>query len=129
MIKKPTAMGRFHYWLSTSQVTKFGPVLHRPPFVICLGLIITISIHIVVDIRIIAYKESSVKYLILSELYQHRTNVLAFAVPLGHANNGDVVERSRLGPLLRSTGVMAFILISNIDLYGIFRPPILHANI
>jgi hypothetical protein len=32
MTKKPTAMGRFHYWLGTSQVTKFGLVLHRSPF-------------------------------------------------------------------------------------------------
>jgi hypothetical protein len=35
--EKPTSMGRFHYWLGTSQVTKFGLVLHRPPFDISFG--------------------------------------------------------------------------------------------
>jgi hypothetical protein len=29
--KKPTFSGRFHYWLSTNEVTKVQLVLHRPP--------------------------------------------------------------------------------------------------
>jgi site-specific recombinase len=62
-------MGRFHYWLGTSQVTKFGLVLHRPPFDIFMGSHVAISIHIVFDIRIIAYSTVTVKYLILSGLY------------------------------------------------------------
>jgi hypothetical protein len=88
-------MGRFHYWLGTSQVTKFGPVLHRPPFVICPGPIITISIHIVVDIRIIAYKKMSVKYLNLSGLYHGGTYVLRRAVPLGDIDQDRLQPRTR----------------------------------
>jgi hypothetical protein len=63
-------MGRFHYWLSTGQVTKFRPVLHCPPFDIIAGLLDAIVIvHIVFSNRIIAYRRGTVKYLILSGLY------------------------------------------------------------
>jgi hypothetical protein len=63
-------MGRFHYWLGTGQVTKFRPVLHRPPFDIIAGLLDAIVIvHIVFSNRIIAYRRGSVKYLILSKPY------------------------------------------------------------
>jgi len=62
-------MGRFHYWLGTSQVTKFRPVLHRPPFNV-LGLPdAMIIVHIVSSTKIIAYSAVTVKYLILSGLY------------------------------------------------------------
>jgi hypothetical protein len=35
--QKPTFMGRFHYWLGTSQVAKLRPVLHRLPFDVLIG--------------------------------------------------------------------------------------------
>lgn len=64
-------MGRFHYWLGTSQVTKSGLVLHRPPFnnVVMGPRVAMIFIHIVFSNKIIAYSRGSVKYLILSGLY------------------------------------------------------------
>jgi hypothetical protein len=63
-------MGRFHYWLGTSQVTKLRLVLHRPPFNITMGLpVAMISIHIVFSNKIIAHSVDTVKCLILSGLY------------------------------------------------------------
>lgn len=50
-------MGRFHYWLDTSQVTKFGLVRHRPPFDIIFGWhMAMISIYILFSSSIIAYR-------------------------------------------------------------------------
>jgi len=79
-------MGRFHYWLGTSQVTKFRPVLHRPPFNVFVGLRDAIIIvHIVSSTKIIAYREGTVKYLILSGLYyeqDYRTRMFSTFVGL-----------------------------------------------
>ena len=68
-IKKPTSMGRFHYWLGTSQVTKFGLVLHRPPFNIFFEWHMAMFFYVMFSSRIIAYRKGSVKYLILSGLH------------------------------------------------------------
>ena len=62
-------MGRFHYWLGTSQVTIFGLVLHRPPFDTPVGFRVAISSHIIFSNKIIPYRTGSVKYLILSGVY------------------------------------------------------------
>jgi hypothetical protein len=63
-------MGRFHYWLGTNQVTKFGLVLHRLPSNIFVSAHMTmITVYIRFNCCIIAHSWVTVKYLILSELY------------------------------------------------------------
>jgi hypothetical protein len=62
-------MGRFHYWLGTSQVTKFRLVLHRPPFNIFFDRHMAIIFYVMFSSKIIAYRKGTVKYLILSGLY------------------------------------------------------------
>jgi len=76
-------MGRFHYWLGTGQVTKFRPMLHRPPFDVLVGWHVgMIFVHILFAAEYSHIEESLSSILSYQNLTMNRTFVLGYLVPL-----------------------------------------------